>query len=572
MRTKIEDVFPFVDWLPTLRHSFRADILCGLTIALVLIPQAMAYAQIAGLPPAYGLYAALVPGIIGALFGYSQYLATGPTAMSAMLTFALLHAEFGSDIPPQQYVQLAILMAFICGAVLFLAGVLRLGLVANFLSDPVLRGFTTAAALIIASSQFDNLIGVSTAGDVHFFEKLRQLFHAVPVACPYTVGVSVLALLLMWAVRRYLRGVPEALAAAGLLTLGVYLFARFGAELPVRVVGDIPRGMPGFAAPELLFDWPTVLRILPQALPVAFIIFMEMSSVCKALAEKTRDRVYLNSELAGQGLACMGGSFFGSYPVGGSLSRSALCYANGGKTGLSHIVASLAVLATLLWLTPLLYYMPKAALSALIIMAVLKLVDFRGMLRAWKARRSDGICAVFTFLVTLYLAPAITDGILYGAGLAILLYLRDTMKPRACLVEPHADGRLRDAKRHRIGIDAEFPAVRFDGRLYFANVAYFERTVLEVTREFPQARHILILGEGINDIDSSGEHMLRQLTGNLREGGRQLVFVGLKEQVLEVLERTGFCENAGAGSFFSTCEAARKALRQTGAQSAKDRA
>ena len=557
---KSTEALPFLEWLPEIRQNLWADILCGLTLALVLVPQAMAYAQIVGMPPVYGLYSALVPGFLGALLGYSRHLSTGPTAISAMLTFSLMSAEFGTKIPPEQYVPLTLLLAFMCGVIMLLAGLLRLGDVANFLSEPVLRGFTSAAALIIVASQLDDLLGIKTDRGVNFFKKMLLVAETLPQCSWPTIALSAVTMALMWVVKKFFKRVPDALVASGLLTVVVYGFAQSGHELSVRIVGVIPQGMPSFEIPHGLMDFSLFKRIVPQALMVSFIIFIEISSVTRAIAEKSRARVLLNQELVGKGLACMGGSFFCGFPVGGSFSRRALCYASGGKTGMSHIIASFGVLFTLLWLTPLLYYLPKAALSAMIILAVVKLLDFPSMMRAWRAQRSDGICAFATLFLTLYLSPAMTDGILYGAGLAIILFLRRSMAPRACLVEPHSDGRFRDALHHNIHIDSVLPILRFDGRLYFANVSYFEKKILQVAREYPQCRYILLLGEGINDIDASGENMLRQLAKSLREGGVGLAFVGFKLQVREVLDRTGLSKTLGEEYFFSTCEKARENL------------
>lgn len=306
--------------------------------------------------------------------------------------------------------------------------------------------------------------------------------------------------------------------------------------------------------------------MLPNLLSSAFVItlvgFMEAISIAKAMAVKTRQRIDPNQELIGQGLANIVGSMSQSFPVSGSFSRSAVNISAGAVSGLSSVFTSLIVLAVLLLFTPLLYHLPQAVLAAVIMLAVFNLVDVRAMLHTWKAHRHDGIASAVTFVATLGFAPHLDSGILVGAGLAILLYLYRTMHPRVAILGRHPDGTLRDARLHDLKTSEHIIAIRFDGSLYFANVPYFEDAVLEQTARNPKAKFILIVGDAINEIDGSGEEVIRHLVQRLQEGGVTMVFSGLKHQVLRVMENTGLYALIGAQNFFRTEDGALDAIYQ----------
>jgi SulP family sulfate permease len=279
---------------------------------------------------------------------------------------------------------------------------------------------------------------------------------------------------------------------------------------------------------------------------------MEAISVAKAMATKTRQRIDPNQELLGQGLANVVGSFCQSFPVSGSFSRSAVNLAAGAVTGMSSVVTGVIVLATLLVFTSLLYHLPQSVLAAIIMMAVVNLVNLDAIRHIWKAQWHDGLVAAATFATTLVLAPHLDTGILIGAALAIVLYLYRTMRPRVVVLGRHADGTLSDATMHDLSTSKHVIAIRFDGSLYFANVPYFEDAVLEQVARNPEARYLLIVGDGINELDASGEEVIRHLVQRLRDSGVTLVFSGLKHQVLQVMERTGLREMVGTENLFRT--------------------
>jgi len=318
-----------------------------------------------------------------------------------------------------------------------------------------------------------------------------------------------------------------------------------------EVVGRIPHGLPDLRMPRLSME--VIATLFSSALVITLVGFMEAISIAKAMATKTRQRIDPNQELIGQGMANIVGSFSQSYPVSGSFSRSAVNIGAGARTGMSSVFTALIVMVTLLFLTPLLYHLPQAVLAAIILVAVIGLIDFGAIRHAWAAHRHDGICAVVTFAATLAFAPHLDIGILLGGGLAIILFLYRTMSPRLTVRLHEASPAARDRAQRVVSI-------RFDGRLYFANVPYFEDAVLEAASSHPSANAVLVIGDGINEIDASGEDALRNLHRRLRESDVAVVFAGLKPQVLDVMRATGLYTEIGSSAFFATEQAALCAL------------
>lgn len=548
-------LFPFLKWFPMSGPQIRRDLLTGLTVALVLIPQSMAYAQLAGMPAYYGLYAAFIPVILGALWGASFHLAGGPSALTALLITStlILYAPPGSP----EYVQLAILLALLVGIIRLIVGFLRLTFIVNFLSQPVIRGFTNAASLIIASSQISKIFGLSMGRSDFYLRDIWQIILNLGNLHLPTLCIGLLSIGIIFLLKRYAPKVPYALITAIAATLIVYylkLYAPAESGRAVEIVGKIPSGLPKFQLPA--FGIIPLKDLIPGALLVMFIGFMEVCSVTKAISIKSRQRIDLNQEIIGQGISAVAGSFFQCYPTSCSFSRSALSYSTGGKTGLSHVFTGGFVVLTLLFLTRYLYYLPQAALAAIIIMAVIGLVDFREMSEAWKVSAFDGVASAVTFGATLFFAPNLVKGILIGAGIALAFHLYRTMKPRAVILGPHDDGTMRDANLHGLDTEDELPVMRFDGRLYFANAPYFEEMILKIRADFPNARYLIIHGSGINGIDATGEALLRDLAIRCKDVNTPLVFTGLKHQIENVMKRTGLDEIIGKENFFRTVKSA----------------
>ncbi|MDK9701860.1 MAG: SulP family inorganic anion transporter [Sulfuritalea sp.] len=675
-------LFPFLRWFPYSAGTFRADFLAGLTVALVLVPQSMAYAQLAGMPPYYGLYAAFLPVMVAALWGSSSQLATGPVAVASLLTASSLAplAAPGSE----QFIAYAIMLALLVGIVQLVLGIFKLGVIVNFLSHPVIVGFTNAAAIIIGLSQVNKLIGVPMGRSEHFVQDIWDVARLVGDTHLPTLAMGVTAIAIMWVIRKKAPRLPGVLIAVAVTTTASWLigfernatatieqiaeaeaqtllgeFARtegrirelneqiaaknaelktlqktggeagrqaatlhYEAELlrlqlkdrelenrkrnrAVRsfvfeqvpgaageaakfyaqgklppgaqsdgrhwritragsgslkltgggqVVGNVPEGLPSVSLPKM--SWDMLGSLLSAALVISLVGFMEAISIAKAIAAKTKQKIDPSQELIGQGLANLVGAATQAFPVSGSFSRSAVNINAGAVSGMSSVITGLFVLLTLLFLTPLLYHLPQAVLAAVIIMAVIGLVNVEAVKHAWQASRHDGIAAVVTFVATLAFAPHLDKGIMVGAGLAIVLYLYRTMSPRTVILGRHADGTLRDAKLHNLPPSQVVTAVRFDGRLYFANVAFFEDAILEAVASNPQAPYLLIVGDGINELDASGEEVIHHIVDRLRGNGLVVLFSGLKKQVLDVMRATGLYATIGEQSFFATADRA----------------
>ncbi len=683
----LQTFLPFLRWFPMSKSTLRADAVAGITVALVLVPQSMAYAQLAGLPVVYGLYAAFVPVIVASLWGSSNQLHTGPVAMLSLMSAAALmtFATPGTD----DFIALSLMLALMVGVLRLSLGLFKLGAIVNLLSSPVIIGFTNAAALIIGLSQLSKIIGVPFPRSDFYLDDLWVVISQIPEVHWLTLGFAVGAWTLMHFMKKLVPALPGVLIAVLVATVVSALidyenkvsipFNQLGDEALVSsinqyqegknkiaelteklaaanreaqtyensddlesikksralladaavyqyqisklktvnnaqhvalhnielnrsetadgsfiiypadtvpagitvsdttwrfsnvsddkviisaggaVVGDIPQGLPSFAVPEIRPD--LILALLPAALVMALIGFMEATSISKAIATTTGEKVDTSKELIGQGLANIAGSFFGSYTVSGSFSRSAVAARTGAKTGLFAIISALAVVLVLLFFTSYLYHLPQAVLAVIVMMAVFSLIRIQPLLDAWKFDRIGASIGVITFCATLYLAPSIADGILLGIVLTIIDYLIRTMKPRAEIVSRKPDGTLGGMKAHRLDpISEYFVPVRFDGSLNFVNVAYFEDMIVEAHALFPKAKAILVVGSGINELDASGEEKIREIHKRLKDVDVDMAFSGLKHQVMNVFRKSGLTEAIGENLFFKDKETALEEL------------
>lgn len=539
-------IFPFLGWLPDInQQSIRADLIAGITVALVAIPQSLAYAQLAGVPAYYGLYASFLPVIIGAMFGSSPALSTGPVAMTSLLTAAsvMAIAQFGTE----QYNAFVILMALLAGLIQIGLGIARLGVLINFLSYPVLRGFINAAAIIIALAQLPAMMGLKLDHGAHFIidilHVIEHAFHTHLTSLMFGLG-SLLSLIVL---KRYLPKLPGVLIVVIITT---YISYAIGFEANGGVVvGVIPQGLPDLSLPPM--DLTASMHMLPAAFVIAIISFMEAMSSSKIIAIKTRTKWNENQELIGQGLAKVAAAFSNGMPVSGSFSRSALNLATGARTGLASLIAAVVVLITLLFFTPLLHHLPKPVLAAIIMMAVFSLVDIQTIKDSWLANKQDGTAAVVTFFATLAFAPNIQNGILTGILLSLMLFLYRTMKPAVVLLGVDEKGHLHSAKRHNLPkMHPQIAAIRYDGQLYFANVNYFEESINYLVSSDPDLRHIVVLCDGVNGLDASGVEMLKNLHESLQKSNTGISFCNVKAGVLAVMERTGLIELIGIDHFY----------------------
>ena len=668
--------------------SLKADILAGLTVALVLIPQSLAYAELAGLPPYYGLYASFLPPLVAALLGSSHQLATGPVAVVSLLTATALEplATAGS----QQYIAYAILLALMVGVFQFTLGVLRLGLVVNFISHPVVNGFTNAAAIIIASSQLPKLFGVYVERAHHHHE---TIFNVIRAAGHYThwptLFMAALGFIIMFALKRIAPRIPNVLIAVVVTTalswglefehtkvvrvadlraahagqeiekfnqairsvtrlsqkraalinnlksneqarvssealeikfavertnlqieqyknearnyrrrIREFLFEGVrqsdgslklypAGEIPENadgdgrfwriqvgnaplltdhleitgggeVVGRIPRGLPSFSLPEI--DYHIVSYLLPFSVIIALLGFMEAISVAKAMAAITGQRLDPNRELLGQGLANICGAVSKSYPTSGSFSRSAVNLQSGANSSLSSVFTSLTVVLVLLFFTPLLYHLPQSVLAAIIMMAVIGLVNIRGFIHAWTAQWYDGVISIITFVATLVFAPHLEWGILLGVVLSILVFLYKSMRPKVVDLSLGTDQVLHDCVAGGLEECRYIDVVRFDGPLFFANASYLEDQIRNRRRTKKELKHIVISASGINDIDASGEEALSLTVERVRSAGIDISFAGVNRSVLNVIKRTHLIVKIGEDHIYPTVEEAISAI------------
>ena len=549
LRTWQQAFVPFLGWIGELKDwkVVQADIVAGVTVALVLVPQSMAYASLAGLPVQYGLYASFLPGMVAAIFGSSRQLATGPVAVVSLMTASALEPLAGAN--PEGYIAYAILLAALVGIFQLALGLLRLGVLVDFLSHPVVIGFTNAAAIIIATSQLGKLFGVSVEKAEHQYETVwNTIVAATQETHLLTLGMALIAFAVMMLIKKLWPKAPAVLIAVVVTTL---LSWWGGFEVAGgKVVGVVPEGLPPVSLPT--FDLDVIGELTAVAIAISLIGFMEAISIAKAMAAQTRQRLDANQELVGQGLSNITSGLFQGYAVSGSFSRSAVNITAGAITGFSSIVTTIVVGLTLLFLTPLLYHLPQATLAAVIIMAVINLVKVQPVIQAWKAEPHDGLVSVVTFVLTLILAPHLETGIIVGVLLSLGLFVYRTMRPRFATVSRFPDGTLRDVEVHGLKTDKYISIMRFDGSLYFANAGYFESTVLERVATEPDLKFVIVDGQGINQLDATGLEVLYHLTERLHaSAGVELLVARMKKQFMDTLRRSGMMAEFREEHFFA---------------------
>lgn len=538
-RELVSRFIPYVNWLGELKDPSIVwkDCVAGLTVALVLIPQSMAYAQLAGLPAYYGLYASFLPVIVASLFGSSRQLQTGPVAVVSLMTASALEPLAAAN--PEGYLVYAAVIAIMVGIFQMSLGLLRLGVLVEFLSHPVVIGFTNAAAIIIAASQVSKLFGVTAETGHHFY---ITIWNVVVEASKHshfpTLAMGITALAIIFGLNRFAPKLPAVLTAVVVTSL-ISLLVGYE-SLGGKVVGNIPAGLPAISVPS--FDMSVMLDLIGKAIVIAVIAYMEAISIAKAIAVQTRQRIDANQGLVGQGLANIVSGFSGAYPVAGSFSRSAVNMAAGAKTGFAAVVTGLivAISLILLYFSQYLYYLPQATLAAVIISAVINLVRIKQIKYALRVHKHDGFIAILTFVLTLILAPHLEQSIFVGVVLSLGLFMYRTMRPHISVLSRHSDGTLRDAQANILKTCPHISVLRFEGPLFFASAMYFEAKVLERVAAKPDLKFIIIDSEAITDIDATGEDMLHQLSLRLVTLGIELVFARTKRQVMDVFVRTGF--------------------------------
>lgn len=538
---------PILEWLPTYKKSqFRGDLFAGITVATVLIPQGIAYALIAGLPPIYGLYSALIPQIVYAIFGTSRQVAVGPVATDSLIVAAGVStiALAGSE----SYITIAIFLSLFIGVIQFLMGVFRLGFIVNFLSRPVITGFTSAVALIIGFNQFRNLLGVDFLQSDQIHLLLEDMISRIFQLNRNTTIIGLVTCVMIIGMKRWSKKIPNALIV---VTVGILVMYFLGNQLTdVAIVKEIPSGLPAFAIPEINFG--LAKELFPIAITLVMVGYLEIISIGKSLeAEQETYRIRPNQELIALGLSNALGSFFKAYPSTSSFSRSAINADAGANTGVASLISALLVVLTLLFLTPIFYYLPKTVLAAIIIVAIFRLVNVKEAKFLWKASKFDFWLLLATFFSTLVFG--IEYGILIGVSLSLIVLIFRTSRPHVTELGkvPNSDFYRNKNRFKDVVLEKDVLVFRFDAQLFYANTSYFVEQLEEmVDKKEPDLKLIVLDAESINRVDSTGVEMLKRQIKQYKKKDILFYFAGVKGPVRDALFRGGLLEIIDINHFF----------------------
>ena len=538
---------PLFDWIRNYDKSdLSGDLVAGITVGVMLIPQSMAYAVLAGLPPVYGLYASVFPMIIYGILGTSRELAVGPAAIICILIVAGVSefAEVGSD----RFIQLAILTAFGVGILQLAMGLLKMGFIVNFLSHPVNSGFISASALIIAVSQLESLLGLDLEKSTKVYETVAEVALRIGDIHPATAIMGILSLIFLISFKFWKKRFPAALVvvAAGIIFTWLFNLESMG----VSIVGSIPEGMPSLNATFISIA--DLQQLIPLILIISLVAYVQSIAIAKLMASKKGYRIDTNQELIALGAANIGGALFQAFPTTGGFSKTAVNEQSGGKSGISAITTAVLIGLTLLFLTPLFYYLPNAILAAIIISAVVGLFDLRRMVYLWRADKRDLIMLLITFFATLIIG--IEEGIAIGVVISVIAVIYSTTRP------PTAElGRLgttrnfRNVNRYHTATTWEDILVyRFDSALYFANVEYFQDSLENLVQEKGEENLNLVIldARSINSIDSTGVHILKFIIKGLRDREIDIYIAGAIGPVSKMLKKTEIVDMIGEDHFF----------------------
>lgn len=530
--------FPFLQWVATYKKSYLTkDLIAGLTVGIVLVPQAMAYAMIAGLPPVYGLYAAFLPVLTYVFLGTSRKIGVGPVAMDSLLVAAGLGTL--SITGPEQYIALVAVLALLVGAMQFLLGVMRMGFLVNFLSKPVISGFTSGAAIIIILSQLKHLFGTGSSGNSSKFHILvMDAFSYLSEINVYTLLVGGVGILLIVIFKKWDPRIPGILIVTALAMVAAYML-KLG-DYGVALVGTVPSGLPSLVMPDV--QWDSLEQLWPIALALALVGYLEAISIGKALEVKSgEETIDPNQELLALGTSNIIGSFFQAYPVTASFSRSAINHQSGAKTNLAALFSVVLVVLTLLFLTPIFQFLPNAVLASIIMVSVIKLIDVGYAKNLWDNRRDEFVVLLITFLATLFLG--IKEGIFVGMLSSLLLMVYRTSKPHFAILGNVKDTdyyknveRFKDEVTHR----DDLLIVRFDAQLYFGNATFFKTQLLkEVSKKGAALKGVVLNAEAINYIDSTAADMLTKTIREIHEMDVQFCIAGAIGPTRDIIFSSG---------------------------------
>ena len=567
MNLRLTDIIPAAEWIRTYRRSdLASDLLAGVIVTIMLIPQSLAYALLAGLPPQVGLYASILPLVAYALFGSSRTLSVGPVAVVSLMTAAAVTKIAVPGSP--EYAAAALLLALLSGLFLLALGAARLGAIANLLSHPVISGFISASAVLIAISQMKHVLGVGAEGHT-LAQILPALLDRLPETNGPTLAIGIVGMVFLFWVRARLKpllvragmGAPlaDALAKAGPVAAVIASIAAVIVldlqQAGVRIVGDIPRGLPPLTLPA--FDAELWQRLLPAAALIGLVGFVESVSVAETLAARRRQRIDANQELVGLGAANLGAALTGGFPVTGGFSRSVVNFAAGAETPLAGVFTAGFIALTVAFLTPLFFYLPNAVLAATIIVAVLSLVDLRSVVRTWRYSKSD--FAAMAATIVLVLAVGVEAGIVAGVVLSVALYLWRTTRPHMAVVGlvPGTE-HFRNIERHAVIQSETVLTIRVDESLYFANTRYLERQILALVAARPAITDVVLMCPAVNFIDASALESLEAIADRLSTADVRLHLSEVKGPVTDRLKRSDFFDHLTGEVFLSQFEAMQK--------------
>ena len=545
----LQSVFPFLQWFKLVtKDTLKADLIAGFTGAVIVLPQGVAFATIAGLPPEFGLYTAMVTPIIAALFGSSRHLISGPTTAISIVVFAAIsnHAESGSA----EFISLALTLTFLAGVYQLAFGLARLGSLVNFVSHTVVIGFTAGAAILIATSQMKNILGVHIAKGESFFHTWLDLWHEIGNTNYYILIVAVTTLISALLIKRFFPKTPNLLIG---LIVGSFVALSFsGSDANIQLVGEIPAHLPPLTLPD--FSFASIKMLAPEAFAVALLGLIEAVSISRAIATKSNQRIDANQEFIGQGLSNITGSFFSSYAGSGSFTRSGINYASGAKTPLSAIFAALILMVIVLLIAPLTAYLPVAAMGGVILIVAYNLIDIHHIKEILKYSKSESSILLTTFFATLFLE--LEFAIYLGVLLSLVIFLGRTSTPEIVTLAPDVDTHSGKKKLINIGKKPlnqcpQLKILRIDMSIYFGSINHIQNRLHHLIEQ-EKVKHILIIGTGINFIDLSGAEALVTDARRLKEQGGGLYFTELKASVYEYISKNCFVAKVGNEHFFDS--------------------
>ncbi len=545
--TLLNRIFPFLRWWPMVnRATAKDDLIAGITGAMIVLPQGVAFATIAGMPPEYGLYAAMVPAIIAALFGSSWHLVSGPTTAISIAVFAAMSPLADPGSP--QFISMVLTLTFLTGLFQLILGLARMGVLVNFISHTVVIGFTAGAALLIAASQVKNFFGLDIARGAPFHVVIEQLVLQFGNINLYVTAVGAITLAAGIMARKFIPKLPYMIVAMVAGSIVAYLInAEFGAAATqIKTVGALPANLPPFSLPD--FSYATIHKVLFPALVVTMLALTEAVSISRAIAVKSEQRIDGNQEFIGQGLSNLIGSFFSSYASCGSFNRSGVNYAAGAKTPLATVYASIFLLLILLMVAPLAAYLPNAAMAGILFLVAWGLIDFHHIASISKTSRAETVVLWVTLLGTLV---DLEEGIFFGILLSLSIYLYRVSRPHIVPVVPaKEEGAYHFVSAYNHPECPQLSMVRFNGAIFFGAVDHVQSSLMQIDEKEPQKKSVLIVASGIDFVDVAGAEMLAQEARRRRRMGGGLYFYRCKDDIYKFLRKADKLDDHRRGRFF----------------------